>query len=111
MNSEAPVASDFNFPTSHKLDFEPLEPGEFLSTPECITNGDIYGLIHGWISLSSRTVCKHAIACDLLEMLELKGEKIDGNFKRLVEAVVDCDDDIILNILENHYGIKKSGAV
>jgi len=66
--------------------------------PEEITSADLYRLITRLMQYPCATICRHAVAVELLALLEQKGHPLNVN---LVRAVVDADDRTALNILEN----------
>lgn len=51
-----------------------------------ISEKDIYEIIHKLVNLRGPTICRHAVCCYLLSMLERNGYKIDKN---LVKHIVD----------------------
>lgn len=66
---------------------------------------DLYFLLKDVLSYRTPQVCKHAIGCNILTLIERKG--IDLN-KELVASVVEADDDKAFEILDNLINIKKN---
>lgn len=58
-----------------------------------ITADDIYQYIERLIRFPDARICRHAVACDLLSLLEQHGHTLDVD---LVKAVVDADDEAAL---------------
>jgi hypothetical protein len=64
---------------------------------ELITVEDLYGIIRQYLNFPHPRVCRHMVACDLLQLMEQKGYALDG---ALVKAVVDANDEAALAILD-----------
>ena len=60
-----------------------------------IPASEILDLVRGAIQFPFAQVCKHLVACDLLELLERHGCRVEG----LIPAVVNADDERALELL------------
>lgn len=58
---------------------------------------EVYDMIEHLCDFPFGKICKHHVMCDLLSMMERKGEKLNT---KLVKAVVDADDYAIKKLLE-----------
>lgn len=61
-----------------------------------ITKADIYEAVRELIEFPYAQVCRHYVACNLLDLLERKGFALDTD---LVRAVVRADDEAALALL------------
>ena len=62
-----------------------------------ITPEILYAYIGHLLRFPDARICRHAVAADLLELLEMEGGQIlDAAF---VKAVVDADDETALRLL------------
>lgn len=61
-----------------------------------LTDKDILRIVKNLINFPFPTICRHAVASDLLNMLEEKGWQCPQD---LAESVVKAEDQKVLNIL------------
>jgi hypothetical protein len=67
-----------------------------------IDNQRIWHMIEGLLKFPYPQICRHAVALDLLSLIEESGEKLDPTF---VKAVSQAEDDVALNIINKHGSI------
>lgn len=57
-------------------------------------------LVKRIINYRQPQICKHAIACDVLSEMEWSGFPVSDKYKELVKAVVDCEDETALTLID-----------
>lgn len=65
-----------------------------------ISQNDILDQVKWLIEFPDSKVCKHAVALNLLSMLESKNDTFPA-FVDLVKSIVNCEDDNSLKIIKD----------
>lgn len=66
-----------------------------------ITAEDVLNLIRKLMNFPAPTVCRHYVTADLLSLMESRGYPVDGAFVELVDAVIACDDDRAIELIDS----------
>ncbi len=61
---------------------------------------DLLAIVRQMLEFPCPQICRHHVACLLLDLLERRGYPVDDNFRALVGAVVGCEDATALAVLE-----------
>lgn len=62
-----------------------------------LDSSEIVKMIERFLTFPFPQICRHSVACDLLNLLEIHGVKITSE---LADAVVRAEDDVALDLIK-----------